>query len=398
MFFSFFKTKPSLSFVFDIRDASVSVAAVRFGKSDKPEMVLCQTHEIKYHNLQSHKKYLSSMIRTLDRAIVSIRKGLVKMGNKEEIGKYYFFIGSPWSVSQSKIIKIIKDKPFEINNKLLSQIILGEENIIEKRIEEETAEVNWEILEEKIIQSKLNGYKMDDIFGKKTLNLAIELFVSFVPYQLKHKISLYIDKVLGGNIKTQSHSCIISSYAFFRDLYTNKNDFMYVDIGKLITDVYVVRDDVIFGVISFPFGEEKIIETSLSKSNLSKEVFMSHLSVGLDKKFELDSHNNGGDLLRYGFDIWQMNLRKSLSKICTEMNIPNIMFMITNSTVSSILTKELSGKNKTRKLEILGSDIEVSPIVEGVMNSFVHNGKSFINEPYIKMDLVYLDKILKNNN
>jgi len=394
MSFFFFKNKPSLSFVFDIRDASVSLAVARFENNKKPEIVLCQNFKFKQYDRQNHQEYLSSLIKVLDVAVISTRKKLINISNNEEIGTHYFFIGSPWSASQSKTIKIIKDKPFVINNSLLEKIIVGEESSDEKFLEEQTLESNWKVLEEKIIQSKLNGYKVDEIFGKKALSLAIELFVSFVPFEVKEKISSYVDEKIGKNTKRQNNSCILSSYSFFRDLYTNRNDFIYVDIGKLITDVYVVRDDVIFGVASIPFGEENIIQTSLSKTSLSRDIFLSHINIGQDNKFDLDSHNRGEDLLKAGFDMWKDRLKDSLVKICTETNIPNNIFIITNSIISSILIKELSNKEKS-KLEILGSKIEVSPIAENIINNFVSNGNNFANEPYVKMDLVFLDKVLK---
>jgi len=395
MSFFFFKNKSSLSFVFDIRDSSISVAVVRFEKEKKPEMILCKNFELRHGDSKNHKKYLSSMLSTLDRAIVYARHGLAKIGNDENIEKYYFFVGSPWSVSQSKIIKIIKDKPFEINNSVLEKIIIGEEFSIEKNIERQTLTPDWKILEEKIIQSKLNGYKVDDIFGKKTSNLAMELFVSFIPSEIKNKISSYIDQKIGKNMARQNNSCILSSYSFFRDLYSNKNDFIYVDLGKLITDVYVVRDDVIFGIVSIPFGEEDIIQASLSRSNISRDIFMSHINIGQDNKFDLPSHNRGSDLLRTGFDFWQNKLKDSLSKICTEMNIPNNMFIITNSVISNILAKDLSGKENNKQFEMLGSKIEVSIINEGILDNLISNSKIFTNEPYIKMDLVFLDKMLR---
>jgi len=397
MSFFLFKNKPSLSFIFDLRDTSVSLAVARFERNKKPEIILCQDFELQNQDLKDHKKYIDSMIKTLDQAIVSVRKSLIKIGNKECIGKYYFFIGSPWSVSQSKTIKIIKDRPFEINNNVLKQIIIGEESNIEKNIEKETQEPNWKVFEEKIIQSKLNGYKIDNVFGKKASNLTIELFVSFIPFEIKNKIVSFFSEKVGKNINKQINSCILSSYSFFRDLYSNKNDFIYVDIGKLITDIYVVRDDIIFGVASFPFGEENIIQTSLSKTNLSRDVFLSHIDIGQDKNFDLPSHNNGEDLLKTGFDFWEVKLKDSLSKVCNEMNIPNNLFVITNSVISSMLIQRFSGIEEKKQIEILGSKIEISAIGENIINDYILNSNFFTNKPYVKMDLVFLDKMLNNN-
>lgn len=393
LFFS--KNEPTLSFVFDIRDTSISLAAVKFEFGKKPEIIICRNFEFEYPDPKFYKKYAPSMIKVLDEAVISVRKDLIKTGNRERINAHYFFIGSPWCVSQSKTIKIIKEKPFEINNDLLEKIFISEEFATEKSLEELTLEPNWKVLEEKIIQSKLNGYKVDDIFKKKTTNFAIELFVSYIPYEIKDKIASFVDEKIGKNILRQNNSCILSSYSFLRDLYLNKNNFIYVDVGKLITDVYVVRDDVIFEIASIPFGEENIIQTSLSRTNLSRSVFTSHINIGLENKFELVSHNNVEDLLRFGFDVWENKLLDSLSKICTEMNMPNNMFMIPNSVISKILTKTLLNREKDKKLKMLGSKIEMTIITEEILNNYILNGRTFMNEPYIKMDLVFLNKMLK---
>ena len=392
MSFFFFKNKPSLSFIFDIRDSSISLAVARFELDKKPEMILCQNFAFKYLDSKNHEKYLSSMLKTIDIANISIRKKLVKMGNSEKIDKHYFFIGSPWSVSQSKTIKIVKDKQFEVNNAVLKKIIVGEELSAEKHLESETLEPKWKVLEERIIQSKLNGYKVDDIFGKKASSLAIELFVSFIPNEIEEKLSSLVKNKIGKYTEKQNNSCILSSYSFLRDLYLDKNDFIYVDIGKLITDVYVVRDDIIFGVASIPFGEENIIQTSLAKTNLSKDVFLSHLSIGHDKKFDLPSHNSVEDLLKSGFDMWEGKLKNSLSKICTEMNIPSNMFIVRNGTVLNMIVKKIIDN---KQFEIMGSKIEITFILENIINGYIKNANTISNEPYIKMDLVFLDKILK---
>jgi len=394
MSFFLFKKQPSLSFVFDIRDASISLAAVRFIKDKKPEIVLCQNFLFKTIDSKDNKKYLELMIKTLDQAILSVRQSLVKIGNKEKIEKYYFFIGSPWSISQAKTIKIIKDRPFEITNKVLGQILVGEESEIEKNIEDTTSEKNLKILEEKIIQSKLNGYKVEDIYGKKTLNLAVELFVTFIPSEIKDKICLNLNEKIGKNAKKQHHSCILSSYSYLRDLYSDKNDFIYADIGKLITDIYVVRDDIIFAIASIPYGEENIIQVSLNRTKLPKDVFLSNISIAEDKNFDLPADNNGAESLRLGLNFWKNKFMDTLSKVCTEMNIPNNLFVIPNSKITDVLVKDLSEDAKNGRLEILGTQIDVLVITENIINSFIENSKTFANEPYVKMNTIFVNKLL----
>src|SRR4051812_5894348 len=110
MNFSFFKKKSNLSFIFNIRDTSVSLAAVKFEKGEKPNLVLAQNFPIISSDTKSPDVHLSGMLKTLDSAVTSFKKSLIKMGNTEKPNQYFFFLGSLWSVSQSKIIKVEKDK------------------------------------------------------------------------------------------------------------------------------------------------------------------------------------------------------------------------------------------------------------------------------------------------
>ena len=397
MSFFLFNNKPDLSLIFNIRDSVISIGAVRFEKDKKPDLILCQNFKIKNSEPDNHKKYVSSMFKVLDKSILSIRKGLAKIGNKEKIGKHYFFLGSPWCVSKAKTIKISKDKPFEINSQLLDKVIIGEEFSSEEDIEGETNLLNWKVLEQRIIQSKINGYKVEEIYGKKASNLAIELFVSFLPFEIKDKLDLYINDRLGKNVKRQSNSCTLSAYTFLRDLYEDKNDFIYVDVGEFITDVSVVRDDVIFGTGSFPFGEKNIIEVAMRQSNIPEEVFKSSLSIMSDKRYDTETTKKTEDLLDKGLEIWENKFKDIISKICTEMNVPNNLFIIPNSLVSNILVKDFARKVEANNFEILDSQMSINTISDTVFNSFVINGKVYNNEPYVKMDIIFLDKILKNN-
>lgn len=389
MSFFFLKQKHSLSFVLDIRDVFVTIAAVKFIDNNKPEIVISKRFYFKYKNPLDHNGYLNSMLSTVDSGIINLRKDLIKIGNRDEIDSHYFFIGSPWSFSQTRIVKIIKDKPFEITNAVLRQIITGEESAVSKYLGKNTQDINWNLLEEKIIQSKIDGYDTNEIYGKKASSLSTELFISFIPKEINSKIKTFL------NVK-ESNSCILSSYSFLRDLYSDKNNFIYIDVGKLITDVYVVQNDNIFGIASFPFGEEDIVRESLSKTNLTREVFLSHINIGHDKKFEAEFHNNGGDLLQHGFSLWQNRLTKTLSQICNKINIPNNIFIIPNTVISKILLSDFLEKQKNNRFEIFGKHINIFSISENIINNLISNGSFFPNEPYLKMDLVFLSKIKKH--
>ena len=394
-FFSFGKKETPLSLVFDIRDTFISVAVVKISADNKPEMILCQNFKIPLQDNLNYKKGLNEMLNTVDTAIVSLRKKLIKIGNNQKISRYSFFIGSPWSISKSKLIKVIKEKPFEVNESFLKKVILSDEEDLINKISLKTEEKEWKILEEKVIQSKLNGYKVEKIYGKKASDIELEIFVSFIPYEIKDRLSFFVDKKNIWGIKRTSNSCILSSYSFLRDLFSDKNDFVYIDIGNNLTDIYIVKEDIIHGIISFPLGEEDIIESISKRTNTLPEIIKSKLnlncSVGCDEKTIEDI----GNLVKTGLSMWLFKFRSTVSRICNEKDLPNNIFMITNTDLTKLFANELKNNDSFNLLRNIGGKTDVVLINESVIDNQIINGNVFSGEPYVKMDLIFLDKLIK---
>ena len=390
----FSKSKTPLSFVFDIRDSSIGLAVVRFEKETKPELILCKNFPIESGEKPDHEKHLTTLMTTIDAAVVSVIKDLRKTGNVEKIGKYLFFLGSPWSVSSTKIIKILKDIPFEVNDALLQKLITSEETKAHEEITKDSEEKNWAVLEEKIIQSKLNGYRVSNIFHKKTTDVEVELFVSFVPSEIKDKISSFVNKTFGTHTLKHASSTTIASYMFLKDFYPNKNNFLYIDIGGILTDVFIVRDDIIYGTVSFPCGQKDIIEKTLDTMDISEELLLSKISAKNDGHADALNQKDLEKLIGSGLKIWTEALNQAVTQICNEMNIPTNVFVVTNNSLTNFLIKQITNKKSTESFTILGVDMKVEVINEGMMNNVITNGKNFVSEPYMKMDVLFIDKMM----
>lgn len=388
-----FKKKPTLSFVFDIRDSSVTLAAAKLAKGEKPELVLCQNFPIQIEDAQDHAKYLAAMLGTLDLAILSVRKSLIKIGNTEKIGEHFFFLGSPWSISEAKSIKVTKDRPFEINNAFLEKIVTEKETESGKELGQSPAANNWRVLEERIIRSKLNGYALENIFGKRTSDFEMELFVSFIPYEIKNKIYSLVDAKAGKGALRHAGSSMLASYALLKDAYSQLNNFIAVDMGDFVTDMFVVRDGVIAGVASFPSGEKDIMRSAAERTKLPEHVVSSavriHRAGNYDSapKADLEKH------IGAGIDAWSAKLAESLGKLCTQFDIPKNILVLPKSELSSFIVGQIIAKEN--KLKILNTEMDMRIADEQQIDDRIINGKAFANEPHVKMDLVLLAKGLR---
>ncbi len=389
-FFSF-KKNTDLSLVFDIRDTFISVAATRFENDKKPEIVYIQRFSLDVEDTKDTKKYFNSLVKTIDKSIVSVRKSLSKIGNKDTIKKYHFFLSSPWSISQSKLIKFIKDKKFTIDNSFLQKIILGESDKIEKDIEYIKSGADWFLFEEKIIRSKLNGYQVEKIYQRKAQDVEVDIFVSFLPQELLLKLKTVVDVK---RMKMDINSSILSSFTFLRDLYNDKNNFIYIDIASSITDFYVVRDDVVFGIISFPFGEKDIIKNISKKHKTSEDVVYSLISMKCHGKCDKATKDKVDEYIEYGLQEWTEKFDSTITQICSENNIPKNIFVVSDSDFDKIVYNKIKKDFNISILKKFGIDTTVELIEESVVDDYLFNGSFFKNEPYVKMDVVFLNKNL----
>ena len=193
------------------------------------------------------------------------------------------------------------------------------------------------------------------------------------------------------SVKRQFNSSVLSSYNFFRDLYTNKNNFLYIDISDYLTEIFVVRDDVIEGIVSFPFGEKDIIQKICEKMKISEDMAISYVNMNCRGECDEKTEKSIRELVGVGMKIWFEKLDPSITKICPESNVPKDVFIVENSNLTKTVINEMKNIDS---LNILGRKVFINPILEGSMNNYISNGKAFKNEPYVKMDMIFIKKTM----
>lgn len=177
-----------------------------------------------------------------------------------------------------------------------------------------------------------------------------------------------------------------------RDLYTDKNDFLYIDIGEIITDIYVVKDDVVFGIISFPFGEKNIIQSISKASKISEDIVLSSINIKCHGKCDPKEQNRLEHLIGIGMSKWFDKFNNTILKICSENNIPQNIFILPNTSLIKTFAERIKTVGDLELFKKFGLDVKVTIIEESVFDDLITNSKFFKTEPYIKMDLIFLNK------
>src|SRR3989339_659488 len=201
------KGKQEIAAIFDIGSSSVGGAIVLIPgkKEDKPKILYSVREQMVFHEKLDANKFIDSMLKTLNSVVSDLEKnGLVhlnflKIKNKA-IKNAFCFFSSPWCVSQTKKIKIKKDKSFEITESLLKSIIQKEEEAFIKLESGEYSSIlgknnEIDVMDKKIIQIKLNGYIVNNPYKKKVKEAETSFFMSLLSRDISDKIELSLEEL-----------------------------------------------------------------------------------------------------------------------------------------------------------------------------------------------------------
>ncbi len=351
-FLNFKKTKENYSLVFTIGSGSVSGGIVKFTEEAGVDMIYYDKEIIPFQqdiSIMKHLELMKSSLTSLTQNIQSVGLKRVEMKDKKKqvlLEKVFYVFSSPWSISQTKTVRVKEAKPFKVTKDYLDKIVDEQEKILRGDILKSD-----KIVEKKIIQIKVNGYVVDSVYDRKVLDLEISIFFSIVPNDILQLVDQAISKTF--NIKEiWCHSALLSVFSAIRDFFPKKDDFIYIDISEEITDISIVKDSVMISSASIPLGCNYFIRELAKKMNISEEIADSMIRMHCLK------HNDELGNLKFAVAIegvskvWLSKVSETLDLLKEKIYIPEQVFLIADNDLFSFLKNRLEEKD----LEVLSVD------------------------------------------
>lgn len=244
------KKKKENILIFDIGSASVGGAVVTLEKDEKPTVVFSTRSQMAFQEELDFKHFVHSMLTVLLNVGMELRSGGIPK-IEGGIDRVLCVLSSPWYISQTKVFDINKDKSFKITDDLLNDLIQEAKKSHGKDAVQ--VEGNPVFIEESIIQSKINGYPVDDSSGHETDHLDITIYTAIMSLDVHERIKKMINKVF--NVDDFIFKSFTSaSYGVIRDLFQKEKNFLLVDVSGEMTNVSVIHDTVLHDSASFPIG------------------------------------------------------------------------------------------------------------------------------------------------
>jgi hypothetical protein len=381
MGFLFTQKKERTIVIFDIGSGSVggAIAKIPTDGISVPVILKSVRNEIVFHKDfdSDFNLFMKDMTATLNQTASALYDK--KIGAPDEI---FCVFASPWYLSETRSVKMSKEKNFIFTKRLASELIQKEISNLTESYNNKygTVESYPDLIEQHTMAVSLNGYKVDDPLGRRCKFIEMDMIISLAP-------KLCLDKIRETLLKTYHHrnvqfsSFTLASYLAVRDKYVNADSYLLIDISGEITDVGIVTKGVLKSVLSFPFGKKTFFKYMCTKLEIelrdAKELFKLYSDGQLSAEFK----DKVIPLFKSIENSWGEAFRQCISTLPRTLVLPATIFLTADNDIKNwfadVLRNEqyiqsmVSG-NKSTVVTLDGPEfLNMCDIKDGVCDPFL---------------------------
>jgi hypothetical protein len=385
------KNKKEFILVLDIGSSSVGAVLFYTEKPVEPFIVFSTVEAIPLGEDISAEKLLTNTTQTLSLVLKKVFSA--KLGSPSRI---FCVLSSPWYVSQSRVITFNKNTPFIFTDKLADSLLEREIKIFQEENSKKypNRDNQVRVIELKNVKISLNGYETTKPVNQKAKELEMMTFISMCEERVCKKIEETISKYFQTeHIKFSSFG--IAFYTLVRDKYTPKDNFLLVDAGGEVTDIMMVKKNILKGSISFPLGTNFIIrrlsvglKCSLDEARSFLSIFKEgHAEVALAKKISL--------VLSDIKKEWLKKFQESLADLSNDISIPSLVFVATDRDWIDFFAETIKTEQFTQ-YTLAESKFEILPINTKLLHGLVKFKDEVTRDPFLIVDTAYVNSFLNN--
>ena len=387
--FSKNKNKNELMLVFNIGSSSVEGALFLAQSSGVPKIIFSTSEQIQLEDKIDIDRFYNLAMQSLE--IVAGRIYKAGLGAPKEI---FCVLSSPWHVSQTRIINYKKNTPFVFTAKLAESLIKKETELFEEEHlkNKVSGAVSNRIIELKNIKTTLNGYETAEPINQKVQELEIIIFISMSEEETLKKIEDTISKSFHFN-KIRFCSFTLSSFTVVRGMYPKQENFLLLDVGGEVTNVAMVKKNILHESISFPSGRNFLtrgVASSLGCTLNEANSLISLLKDGHAEKSVVEKLETVMNQLKAK---WLKQFQESLVNISNDISIPSTIYMTADKDLADFFCQTIKSEQFNQytltesKFEIIFLDL---PMFLGIS---VFKDVS-VDKTSLVIDSIYINRFL----
>ncbi len=313
-----------------VGSGSVSIALADYSEKKPTISHTARESLILKKNITSSRE-LTTLKNSLDRTIESF---ITNLGNNklildEKIDVVAVF-SSPWYVSQTKIVTVEHKEPLLITSDYLESLSKKEAATaqIARRGKESIQTVEREtVINSKILEVKLNGYKVQKPVGKRATAIEIALVTTSYPTAVIETLKNSLNRFHRLH-DLEYYPFSLIGFSVVRDTFADIENNIFCEIGGEVTDVTISKKGLILETISLPVGSHTLNRQLSETLNILPDVAQSYLSLDSSDSLHQEMTASVKAAQEKVRQTWIAAFKNALTEFSEEIFLPRTIFLI----------------------------------------------------------------------
>jgi hypothetical protein len=397
----FKKSDKEVSIIFDIGNGSIGASLVEFSSKNVPITLYTHREPLTFLPQVTSKRLVETMLTLLKDVAGHLQKEGLTHIHHSFLGNYnikdvFCIFSSPWYISQTKVLRLNKEVPFLVSKSFVDELVQAEEEQFHTALREGKYEQifghDTRLLEKKIIHTKLNGYEIQNPIGKKANDLEITFFSSFISADLIKKVEATLHGIISFR-NIQFFSFALASWSATRDMFTDINNFLFLDISGEMTDISLTYKGVLVETISFPSGRNTLLRRVSEALKVPPEVALSYLLM--------HSHGNAEEKFAAKIEAvltetkheWLTALTQTLQTVSKDYTVPKKVFVTVDADLAHFFIDALK-QEMPIEFAIPQNMFDVMFLNSEKVSLFTHVAPKVSSDSFLALESIFLQKIV----
>lgn len=384
--------------VIDIGGSSVGGAVVRLRRDGKPTLLFARRERLNFEHERRERlpeKILAALGGILSElASYSAAEARAPKGAGKGRRVYVVF-SSPWFAAKTKVLSVKKAKPFSVTEEFMNEILNNELKSFAHHpgsvLKGIWPTVAFKMLENRVVQVRLNGYETSRPVGKTASEADLTLFMSMVP----DDFHVQVDRRVRENFRHKTVEYYTYSLLFFsvvRDKFFDENYFILLNVGGEVTDISVAKEGVIVETVTIPLGKNYIIYKIAHGLSVSPQLASSLIKLHSEGK----SHGELNEKIQrvlYGAEKeWLELFSQALLSFSEEIFLPKMIFLTVNNDLATFFLRTIRNEQYSQ-FTITGEPFQVVLLNADKIGGFCEFASKVPHDSFLGVESVFFNRV-----
>jgi len=321
-----------ITLVVDVGSSSVGAALVSASKEAQAKVVYSTRLSCPVPDSAGADRnyYITAVSQTLEQVMKTV------LDQHHPIHGYHIIFSSPWYSSQTNVTRIDHNSPALISRHAVEKLVDESE---QKFISESGA--NSEVVEHRVIRTKINGYETADPYNKKTKSAELTFYVSLIAKDILEAVRRIIEKNFHSR-NSEISSFSLAAFSALASIVPEEKDLLIIDVRGEVTDISVVIDAALMKTSSFPQSKNGLIRTIASGLGQSPEAALSMIDLAYRGSGDATAEANVAKFAEAFKQEWLQEYNKTIQDLSTAFALPQRIFILADDDVDMFFERVLS--------------------------------------------------------